>query len=148
MKRDSLNNTEAEATIPTGHNRLMKSVNDYLRQVSVLMPQELLQLLDQEYFIKGWSKAALIRESIECLFTAIENERCSLDDSYVLEQMASMKGSMVMLNTYIYARHIDLLDEFAHTYNLTRSDLIRYAVARYAKWIVAEHGKDENKTTS
>lgn len=109
--------------------------SDYLRQISVYVPRRLLRLLDTQCYLKRQNKSALVRSCIDHMMHDLETGGLDLDSNYIREQMETLKQDMVLYNTYILSGSLDLLDEIAHTYGLTRSDLVRYAIAKHLKRI-------------
>jgi Arc/MetJ-type ribon-helix-helix transcriptional regulator len=106
---------------------------DYLRQISVYVPRQLLRLMDTQCYLKRQNKSELVRSCIDLMVHDLETGSLDLDSTYVREQMSVLAQDMALYNTYVFSGVLSLLDEIAHTYVLSRSDLIRYAIARHLK---------------
>jgi len=107
--------------------------DDFLRQISVYVPRQLLRLMDTQCYLKRQNKSELVRSCIDLMVHDLETGDLDLDSTYVREQMSVLAQDMALYNTYIFSGVLALLDEVAYTYGLSRSDLIRYAIARHLK---------------
>lgn len=142
MASNGTNEAKFYSSIRRGPRKQPRIPKDRVKQVSVMMPTALLDLLDTEYTVRGWSKAEVIRVCVGVLLDHLNNGTLDLSEQHTRDGIRTLfqYGDNVMLNTYLYIDQIRQLDVFATLWpGLNRSDLLRYAAAKFGK-TVSEKG--------